>query len=127
MIKSLSKVKKIEPRPSVKIDLSHFTDDESIFLELKEPTAAALFPDSDSIKSLKIKYPKYPDTMIYQVLLLGKCYVHQKDDGDQFNPTIEFAELAKNNKDCFFYILSEFLNAYPTSDLDTRIEEAKND
>jgi hypothetical protein len=127
MIKSLSKVKKIVPRPSAKIDISAFTDGESVFLELKEPTAAALFPDSDSIKNLKIKYPKYPDTMIYQVLLLGKCYVNQKDDGDSFNPTIEFAELAKNNKDCFFYVLSEFLNAYPTNDLEKRIDEAKND
>lgn len=127
MIKSLSKVKKVQMRPSVKISLKEYCDGEDVFIELKEPSAAAMFPDTDSIKQLKIKYAKYPDTMIYQILLLGKCYVHQSEDGDSFNAVVEFAELAKNNKDCFFYLLGEFLAAFPTADMDKRIEEVPND
>ena len=36
-------------------------------------------------------------------------------------------DLAKNNKECFYYILTEFLNAFPTSNFDERVTEAKND
>ena len=126
MIKAISKVKKIELRPSVKIDISEFTGEEC-FLEFNEPTAAALFPDSELLKTLKIKFPKYPDAMIYQVALLAKCYVIQKDDGDSINLYHEFGNLAKDNKECFYHVLAEFLNAYPTSNIDDKVIEAKND
>ena len=126
MIKAISKVKKIELRPSVKIDISEFTGEEC-FLEFNEPTAAALFPDSELLKTLKIKFPKYPDAMIYQVALLAKCYVIQKDDGDSINLYHEFGNLAKDNKECFYHVLAEFLNAYPTSNIDEKVIETKND
>ena len=126
MIKAISKVKKIELRPSVKIDISEFTGEEC-FLEFSEPTAAALFPDSELLKTLKIKFPKYPDAMIYQVALLAKCYVIQKDDGDSINLYHEFGNLAKDNKECFYHVLAQFLNAYPTSNIDDKVIEAKND
>jgi hypothetical protein len=126
MIKAISKVKKIELRPSVKIDITDFTGEEC-FLEFSEPTAAALFPDSELLKNLKIKFPKYPEAMIYQVALLAKCYVIQKDDGDSINLYQEFGNLAKDNKDCFYHVLAQFLNAYPTSNLDDKVIEAKND
>jgi hypothetical protein len=126
MIKAISKVKKIELRPSVKIDITEFTGEEC-FLEFNEPTAAALFPDSELLKTLKIKFPKYPDAMIYQVALLAKCYVIQKDDGDSINLYHEFGNLAKDNKECFYHVLAQFLNAYPTSNIDDKVIEAKND
>ena len=126
MIKAISKVKKIVLRPSVKIDITEFTGEEC-FLEFNEPTAAALFPDSELLKTLKIKFPKYPDAMIYQVALLAKCYVIQKDDGDSINLYHEFGNLAKDNKECFYHVLAEFLNAYPTSNIDDKVIEAKND
>ena len=126
MIKAISKVKKIELRPSVKIDISAFTGEEC-FLEFTEPTAAALFPDSELLKQLKIKFPKYPDAMIYQVALLAKCYVIQPEDGDKINAFQEFGNLAKDNKECFYHVLAEFLNAYPTNNLDEKVIEAKND
>ena len=126
MIKAISKVKKIELRPSVKIDISVFTGEEC-FLEFTEPTAAALFPDSELLKQLKIKFPKYPDAMIYQVALLAKCYVIKPEDGDNMNLYQEFGNLAKDNKECFYHVLAEFLNAYPTNNLDEKVIEAKND
>ena len=126
MIKAISKVKKIVLRPSVKIDITEFTGEEC-FLEFNEPTAAALFPDSELLKTLKIKFPKYPDAMIYQVALLAKCYVIQKDDGDSINLYHELGNLAKDNKDSFYHVLAQFLNAYPTSNIDDKVIEAKND
>ena len=126
MIKAISKVKKLEVRPSVKIDINEYTGEECI-LEFSEPTAAALFPDNELIKSIKIKFPKYPDAMLYQVALLGKCYVMKPEDGDSINPIVEFGQLAKDNKDCFYYVLSEFLNAFPTGNIEERVTEAKND
>ena len=126
MIKAISKVKKLEVRPSVKIDIKEYTGEECI-LEFSEPTAAALFPDNELLKSIKIKFPKYPDAMLYQVALLGKCYVIKAEDGASLNPIVEFGQLAKDNKDCFYYILTEFLNAFPTGNLDEKVIEAKND
>jgi hypothetical protein len=126
MIKAISKVKKLEVKPSVKIDIKDYTGEESI-LEFSEHTAAALFPDNELLKTIKIKFPKYPDAMLYQVALLGKCYVIKAEDGDSLNPIVEFGQLAKDNKDCFYYILTEFLNAFPTGNLDEKVIEAKND
>lgn len=125
MIKAISKVKKQELRPSVKIDISEYTGEEC-FLEFNEPSAAALYPDADVLKTLKIKFPKYPDAMIYQVALLSKCYVIQKDDADNINIYQEFGNLAKDNKDCFYHVLTEFLGSFP-SNFEDKVIEAKND
>ena len=126
MIKAISKVKKVALRPSVKVDISAFTDEPCV-LEFNEPTAAALFPDSELLKQIKIKFPKYPEAMLYQVALLGKCYVIQADDGDSLNPIHEFGQLAKDNKECFYYVLTEFLESFPTNNLEERIVDSKND
>jgi len=125
MIKAISKVKKLEVRPSVKIDIKEYTGEECI-LEFSEPTAAALFPDNELLKSIKIKFPKYPDAMLYQVALLAKCYVIKPEDGDSVNTFHEFGQLAKDNKECFYHVLAEFLNAFPTN-LEDKVTEAKND
>jgi hypothetical protein len=125
MIKAISKVKKLELRPSVKIDITSFTGEEC-FLEFTEPTAAALFPDAELLKLLKIKFPKYPEPMLYQVALLAKCYVIKSEDGDSINLYHEFGNLAKDNKECFYHILTEFLLAYPSGSIDDKVTEAKN-
>jgi hypothetical protein len=65
--------------------------------------------------------------MLYQIILLAKCYVHAPEDGESYNALHEFGDLAKNNKDCFFYLIGEFLAAFPTNNLDERVDEAKND
>lgn len=126
MIKAISKVKKVALRPSVKVDISAFTDEPCV-LEFNEPSAANLFPDSELLKQIKIKFPKYPEAMLYQVALLGKCYVIQNEDGDSLNPIHEFGQLAKDNKECFYYVLTEFLESFPTNNLEERIVESKND
>jgi hypothetical protein len=126
MISGLSKVKKLEVRPAVKIDLSSFAG-EDCFIELSEPTSAALFPDAGFIHNLKIKYPEYPDAMLYQIALLGKCYVHQDNDPETTNPVQDIAQLGRDNKECFYHILTEFLNAFPSNNIDQKVQDAKND
>lgn len=126
MIKAISKVKKVAQRPAVQIDIAAFTEEPCI-LEFLEPSAASLFPDADLLKQIKIKFPSYPDAMIYQVILLGKCYVIKPEDGESLNPIQEFGQLAKDNKECFYYVLAEFLNAFPTNNLDQRVVDSKND
>ena len=126
MIKAISKVKKVAQRPAVQIDITAFTEEPCI-LEFKEPSAAALFPDADLLKQIKIKFPSYPDAMIYQVILLGKCYEIKPEDGESLNPILEFGQLAKDNKECFYFVLAEFLTSFPTNNLDQRVEDSKND
>jgi len=126
MISGLAKVKKQELRPAVKIDLSAYAGEEC-FVELSEPTTAALFPDAGFIHNLKIKYPEYPDAMLYQIALLGKCYVHQPNDPETTNPVHDFAQLGRDNKECFYYVLTEFLNAFPSNNIDQKVQDAKND
>lgn len=126
MISGLQKVKKQSLRPSVKVDLTAFAGEEC-FVELSEPTAVALFPDAGFIHNLKIKFPDYPDAMLYQIALLGKCYVHQDTDPMETNPVQDFAQLARDNKECFYYVLTEFLNAFPSNDIDSKVVDAKND
>lgn len=126
MIKAISKVKKVAQRPAVQIDITAFTEEPCV-LEFLEPSAASLFPDADLLKQIKIKFPSYPDAMIYQVILLGKCYVIKPEDGESLNPIQEFGQLAKDNKECFYYVLAEFLNAFPTNNLDQRVVDSKND
>lgn len=126
MISGLSKIKTQNLRPSVKIDLSFYAE-ENCFVELCEPTAAALFPDAGFLHQLKIKFPDYPEAMLYQIALLGKCYVPQDNEPESYNAVNDFGQLAKNNKECFYYVLSEFLNAYPTANIDDKVSEAKND
>ena len=127
MIKGLSKIKKAQIRPSVKIDLSQFSEGEECFVELKEPTAAALFPDNATLHQLKIKFPSFPEAMLYQVALMGKCYVEQPGDPSEYNALVDFGNLAKENKEAFYHILTTFLEAFPTSNFDDRVIEAKKD
>ena len=126
MISGLKNVKKHQLRPTVKIDLSAYADGDC-FVELMEPTAAALFPDATSLEQLKIKFPEFPSSMLYQVSLLGRCYVVQDADPESFNAIHDFAQLARDNKDCFYHVLTEFLNAYPSADLNDKVADAKND
>lgn len=127
MIKGLSKIQKAQIRPSIKIDLSMFTNGEECFIELSEPTAASLFPDADALKQLKIRNPKFPEGMLYQIILLAKSYVIQPEDGDSVNAFDSFSQLAKDNKDAFYHLLNEYLNAFPTGNFEERVKDAGED
>jgi hypothetical protein len=53
--------------------------------------------------------------------------VNKPEDGESINPIQEFGQLAKDNKECFYYVLAEFLTAFPTNNLDQRVVDSKND
>lgn len=121
---SLKNIKPAESKPNVEVDISQWSG-EGAKVVFREPKAADLFPDANL--NLKIKFPEFPDAMLYQINLLAKCYVRQPDDPNELNLFSEFGNIARTNKDAFFYIISHFLNAFPTADLDDKVKEAKNE
>lgn len=121
---SLKNIKAAEGKPNVEVDLSAFSG-EGAKVVFREPKAADLFPDGNL--NMKIRFPEFPDAMLYQISLLAKCYVRQPDDPNELNLFNEFGNIARNNKDAFFHIISTFLSAFPTADLDDKVKEAKNE
>jgi len=121
---SLKKVKVNPGKPNVEVDISVFTEEEGSKIVFREPKAADLFPDANL--NMKIAFPEFPDAMLYQLSLLSKCYVRQHDDPAELNIFRELGNIARNNKDAFFHIVSTFLGAFPTADLDEKVKEAKN-
>lgn len=121
---SLKNIKPAESKPNVEVDISAWSG-EGAKVVFREPKAADLFPDANL--NLKIKFPEFPDAMLYQINLLAKCYVRQPEDPNELNLFSEFGNIARTNKDAFFHIISSFLNAFPTADLDEKVKEAKNE
>lgn len=128
MIKGLKTVPQLEKKTDLIIDLKDFTGDETSQLRFHEPMASDLFPNSEATKELKRYFPEFVDQMLYQVYILGRCYIPHPDDKDEVQkPAIDFGNLAKSNKEVFFYIIGEFLNHFTIADLDEKVLEAKNE
>lgn len=127
MISGLSKIKAKEPKPNLVIDLSSVVD-EDVKISFREPRAADLFPNPDATKTMRNYFPEFPDTMLYQCILMGKCYVFEAEDakGEQ-KPAVDFGNLARTNAEVFFYILGQFLSTFQINDFDEKVAEAKND
>lgn len=106
------------------IDLSDVAGDGAVF-RFRSPKAADLFPDNNIIKELKIGYTEYPDLLIYQIYIMGRCYLPDQDD-DGENPYRSFADLGRANAGVFYRLLTEFMAASPLDILDGKIAEAKN-
>lgn len=122
--KNLQSIKPTSSKPNVEVDISAWSG-EGAKVVFREPKAADLFPDTNL--NMKIQFPEFPDAMLYQLSLLSKCYVRQPDDPAELNLFKEFGNIARTNKDAFFHIISSFLSAFPTADLDEAVKEAKND
>lgn len=127
MIKGLQEVPVREAKNDLIIDLTPFTGNEDSKLRFHEPTASDLFPNPDATKELKKWFPDMLDSMHYQLYLLGRCYVPHPDDKETQKPAIDFGNLARTNKDVFFYVIGEFLAYFSVGDFDKKVEEAKND
>jgi len=116
---------KMTRRPNLVVSLEQWTGDPSNRLIFKEPRASELFPDTSALQELKRTYPEFPQAMIYQVNLMGRCYV--PDDGEEdAEPVKSIGDIARNHKDIFFHILAEFFTAFDVSDPDEKVEESKN-
>lgn len=106
------------------IDLSDVAGEGAVF-KFRSPKAADLFPDANLTKDLKVGYAEYPDALIYQIYILGRCYLPDVDD-DGENPYRAFADLGRANAGVFYRLLTEFMNASPLDILDQKVSEAKN-
>jgi hypothetical protein len=126
-LKAIKSVPKNERREVLSIDLSIFTGQEGDKIQFREPCAADLFPDSSELKKLRIRFAEFPEAMLYQVMLMGRCYVPDPSDAQvDESPMEAIGSLARANRSVYFHIAGEFIEAFPNDDIAARVSEAKN-
>jgi hypothetical protein len=108
------------------VDLSSMAG-EGATLKFREPKAADLFPDAKELQNLRIAFAEFPEAMLYQVYLLGRCYVSDPSDMGEDSPVRAFGKLARTSKLTFFHIVGRFVDWYPTGDISERVTDSKND
>jgi hypothetical protein len=124
-LQSLKQIPKDTDKGLLTVDLSDVAGDGAE-LRFREPKAADLFPDAKELGSLRVAFAEFPEAMLYQIYLLGRCYVADPTDNSDESPLRAFGNLARTSKQTFFRILGEFISWYPTDDLQGRVKEAKN-
>jgi len=124
-LQSLKQIPKDTDKGLLTVDLSDVAGDGAQ-LRFREPKAADLFPDAKELGSLRVAFAEFPEAMLYQIYLLGRCYVADPTDSSEESPLRAFGNLARTSKQTFFRILGEFISWYPTDDLQGRVKEAKN-
>jgi hypothetical protein len=124
---ALGQLKAIPKDPDLgvlEIDLTDVAGDGAIF-KFREPKAADLFPDAKELGQLRIGFSEFPDSMLYQVYLLGRTYIPgPEDDGE--SPVRSFGNLARASKITFFRILSAYMERFPMDNWQSRVDDAKN-
>lgn len=125
-LQSLKQIPKDTDKGLLTVDLSDIAGDRAE-LRFREPKAADLFPDAKELASLRTAFAEFPEAMLYQIYLLGRCYVPDPADAGEESPLRAFGTLARTSKQTFFRILGEFISWYPTDDLQGRVKQAKND
>lgn len=123
-LSQLSKAKR-PAKPSLAVDIEPFVG-EAGTLRFREPHAADIFPRADVLKELRVAFAEFPEPMLMQIAVLGRCYIPEESDGSSVSPARAFGQLARDNRDLFFHVLSEFNAAFPTGDFDAAKEQAKN-
>ena len=124
-LQSLKQIPKDMDKGLLTVDLSDVAGDGAE-LRFREPKAADLFPDAKELGSLRVAFAEFPEAMLYQIYLLGRCYVPDPADGSEESPLRAFGNLARTSKQTFFRIIGEFISWYPTDDLQGRVKDAKN-
>ena len=124
-LQSLKQIPKDMDKGLLTVDLSDVAGDGAE-LRFREPKAADLFPDAKELGSLRVAFAEFPEAMLYQIYLLGRCYVADPADSSEESPLRAFGNLARTSKHTFFRILGEFISWYPTDDLQGRVKDAKN-
>ena len=125
-LQSLKQIPKDTDKGLLTVDLSDIAGDGAE-LRFREPKAADLFPDAKELANLRTAFAEFPEAMLYQIYLLGRCYVPDPADAGDESPLRAFGTLARTSKQTFFRILGEFISWYPTDDLQGRVKQAKND
>ena len=125
-LSTLKAIPKDEDKGLLAVDLADIAGDGAE-LRFREPKGADLFPDAKELASLRTAFAEFPEAMLYQIYLLGRCYVPDPADTGEDSPLRAFGNLARTSKQTFFRILGEFISWYPTDDLQGRVKQAKND
>ena len=125
-LQSLKQIPKDTDKGLLTVDLSDVAGDGAE-LRFREPKAADLFPDAKELGSLRVAFAEFPEAMLYQIYLLGRCYVPDPADSSEESPLRAFGNLARTSKQTFCRLLGEFISWYPTDDLQGRVKDAKND
>lgn len=126
-LKSLKAIPKNDRREVLNIDLSMFTGDEGDCIKFREPCAADLFPDGAELKKLRIHFPEFPEAMLYQVMLMGRCYVSEPGDATVDESAMDsIGNIARTNRAVYFHLAGRFMEAFPNDDIGARISQAKN-
>ena len=73
-LQSLKQIPKDTDKGLLTVDLSDVAGDGAE-LRFREPKAADLFPDAKELQSLRVAFAEFPEAMLYQIYLLGRCYV----------------------------------------------------
>jgi hypothetical protein len=122
---SLDKIAPREVKPTLKIDISKYVGVEAT-LDFREPKASDLFPRADAQKKLKISFPEFPDQMVQIIMVMGRCYVPQADDGSQFDPYRQICKLARDHGDIYLYVVNTFAEAFPL-DISSAVDSVPNE
>lgn len=115
---------KLDRKPVLEVNLRQWFGQDEI-IRFSEPRAADMFPNWDLKKELKISFPEFPYEMIDQIILLGKTYVLDDTD-EEVNPIRSFAQLARNHRDCFIFVLAKHYEAFQSGEVEAKVAEAKN-
>lgn len=127
-IKSLKAVPAAAKREVLSIDLFEFTGDKADLVRFREPMAADLFPDGSELKKLRVRFAEFPEPMLYQVMLMGKCYVYDPGDATADESPMEaIGNLARTNRAVYFHLAGAFVEAFPNDDIGARVVEVKKD
>jgi hypothetical protein len=116
----LSKLQSV-PRPDAKtnfvFDLRPFgTDGEITF---REPKAADLFPDGAESKAASTAFPEFKDAMLYQIMVMGRCYViAEAEMGQMVQPWRALGQFARDHRDLFIHLAAQFSEAFPTGSVE---------
>jgi|GWRWMinimDraft_12_1066020.scaffolds.fasta_scaffold00331_10 hypothetical protein len=117
MLSKLQSVPLPEQKGNFVFDLRPFgTDGELAF---REPKAADLFPDGAESKAASIAFPEFKDAMLYQIMVMGRCYVTSEAEmGQIIQPWRALGQFGRDHRDLFIHLAAQFSDAFPTGSVE---------
>ena len=126
MLSVLQAVPKQEPKANFVFDLRPFgANGEIVF---REPKASDLFPDGAEQKAATIAFPEFKEAMIYQIMVMGRCYVTSEAEmGQAIQPWRAIGQFARDHRDLFIHLAAQFSDAFPTGSIENLRKNSGND
>jgi hypothetical protein len=121
---ALSSVQALPVLPNLTVDLSEFGG-EGAQITFRAPKLPDLIVPSEHFREVQLVYPSFPEKIIRQVVIMGRCYIKAADDPADFSATAELVRIADEHPPCYMAIAEAFSDAYP-SDFGLSVASAKN-